>query len=121
MTSLGTRLWFAVFGLMMLCISPAGAGTTGNGTTPSTTQYAFCYAGNVNVVYFTQIMTLAPTANAPNLGVAYADYVKSTYGMPGINRQRCVTSDSIAGAEAEKQRYKGMFGTTKLVETHWGG
>jgi hypothetical protein len=119
---MGSRLSIAVLGLMVFCISHGWAGTTGNGSAaPATTQYAFCYAGNVNVVYFTQILTLAPTANAPNLGVAYADYVKTTYGLPGIDRQRCVTSDSSAGAAAEKQRYKGMFGTTKLVETKWGG
>jgi len=61
-------------------------------------------------------MTLAPTTSAPNLGVAYGNYVKTKYGLPTIDRQRCVTSDSIAGAAAEKQRYKEMFGTTKLVE-----
>jgi len=116
------KLSIAILSLMLLCTAQSWAGTTGNGTAQQAkTQYAFCYGGNVKVVYFSQVLTLAPTVSAPNLGGAYGRYIETTYGLPGIDRQRCVTSDSSAGAAAEKQRYKGMFGTTRIVEIEWAG
>jgi len=115
------KLSIAILSLMLLCTAQSWAGTTGNGTAQQAkTQYAFCYGGNVKVVYFSQVLTLAPTVSAPNLGGAYGRYIETTYGL-GIDRQRCVTSDSSAGAAAEKQRYKGMFGTTRIVEIEWAG
>lgn len=117
-----TKVSIAIFSLVVLCTSPVWAGTTGNGTPQQAkTQYAFCYGGNVKVVYFSQILTLASTVNAANLGAAYGRYIVATYGLPGVDRQRCVTSDSSAGAAAEKQRYEGMFGTTKIIEIEWAG
>jgi hypothetical protein len=119
---MGKKLSIVIVGLASICASQSWAGSTGNGwAQPAETQYAFCYGGNVKVVYISGIITVASTASMPNLGVAYGDYVKTTYGLPGLDRQRCVTAGSIADATAEKQRYKQMFGTTKLVEIEWAG
>jgi hypothetical protein len=112
-------LSLATFGLALACTSQIWAGTTGNGSAQRNGQYAFCYAGNVNVVYFTQVMTLTPGESAPNLGVTYGDYVKKTYGLPSIDRERCVRAATSDAAAVEKQRYMGMLGTTKPVEIQW--
>ena len=120
------------FGLLVLYTSQSCAGTMGNGAAQrraaaglpplpgadAKTRYEFCYAGNPKVVYFTQIITVAP--NAPGLGdVKYAHYIQKTYGLPSIDRLRCVPSNSNADADAEKQRYEGMLGRTKLIEIKW--
>jgi hypothetical protein len=129
---MGKKLAIAMFGLAALCTSQVLAGTLGNGAAQrraaaglppeeAKTQYAFCYGGNVKVVYFNRIITLAPTTSAPNLAVAYGDYVKATYGLPGVDRLRCVTANSNADAAAEKGRYRGRFGRTKIVEIEWAG
>ena len=116
------QLAIAVFGLLALCASQGWAGTSGNGSPrPATGQFTFCYGGNVKVVYFTQVMPLAPTMSAPNLGVSFGDYVKATYGLPTIDRERCVTGNTGADVAAERERYKGMFGKTKIVEINWAG
>ena len=126
------KLSIVVIGLAALCTSQVWAGTSGNGWEQrraaaglppegATTQYAFCYGGNVKVVYFNRIITLAPTTSAPNLAAAYGDYVKTTYGLPGVDRLRCVTANSNADALAEKERYRGMFGKAKIVEIEWAG
>ena len=116
------KLSYATFGLVLACASQTLAGSTGNGwAQTSKSQYAFCYAGNPKVVYFSRVITLAPKVSAPNLGVAYATYVKTKYGLPSIDRQRCVTAGSSVAAEDEKHRYKGMFGTTRLIDTQWAG
>ena len=105
--------------VLLLCASQSWAGMTGNGSGPAMGQFTFCYGGNPNVVYFTQVMPLAPTMSAPNLGVSFADYVQATYRLPSIDRQRCVTGSSSGDVAAERQRYKGMFGTAKIVEINW--
>ena len=123
-----------VFGLLVLYASQGWAGSMGNGAAQrraaaglppeaakTQTQYAFCYAGNPKVVYITQVITLPPAESAGNLGVTYRDFVKTKYGIPSIDRERCVTANSNADAAAEKQRYLGMFGRTKLIEIEWAG
>ena len=116
------KLAIEAFGLLVLCASQGWAGTSGNGSPrPATGQFTFCCGGNVKVVYFTQIMTLAPTMNAPNLGISFGNYVKATSGLPSIDRERCVAGNSGADLAAERERYKGMFGKTKVVEINWAG
>lgn len=109
------------FGLLVLFTSKGWAGTSGNGSVqPKVTKYIFCYAGNPRVVYLTQVITVAP--NGPGLGeVKYANYIQKTYGIPSIDRMRCVPANSKADAVAEKERYLGMFGRTKLIEIKWDG
>lgn len=106
-------------GLVLVCTSPIWAGTTGNGSAQWNGQYGFCFAGNPNVVYFTQITTFAPAANVPNIGVAFGDYIKTTYKLPTVDRERCARAATSDEATAEKQRYIGTLGTTKSVEVHW--
>ena len=115
------KLAIAVFGLLALCASQGWAGTMRNGSRPATAQFTFCYGGNVKVVYMTQVMPLAPTMSAANLGVSFGEYVKATYGLPSIDRERCVAGNSGADLAAERERYKGMFGKTKIVEINWAG
>lgn len=115
------KLSLAALSLVLVCTSQSLAGTMGNGSAQRNGHYAFCYAGNPNVVYFTQVITLGQGVSAPNLGVQYGDYIKKTYGVPTIDRERCVTAATSDAATAEKQRYMGMLGTTKLVEIQWAG
>lgn len=115
------KLPLAISGLVVVCTALSSAGTMGNGSAQRNGHYAFCYAGNVKVVYFTQVMTLTPGVTPPNLGVAYGDYVKKTYGIPTIDRERCVTALTSAAAADAKQQYMGMFGTTKTVDIQWTG
>jgi hypothetical protein len=111
----------AVFCLSALCASQGWAGTMRNGSRPATAQFTFCYGGNVKVVYLTQVMPLAPPMSAANLGISFGEYVKATYGLPSIDRERCVAGNSGADLAAERERYKGMFGKTKIVEINWAG
>lgn len=113
------KLSLATLGLALGCTSVVWAGSLGNGAAQRNGQYVFCYAGNPNVVYFTQVMTVAPTASAPNLGVTYGDYVSKTYGLPSIDRERCVRAATSSDAANEKQRYIESLGTTKIVELQW--
>lgn len=126
------KIAVVIVGLTALCTSQGWAGSHGNGADQrraaaglppleqaKTTQYAFCYGGNVKVFYISGIITLTPAENASSLDVAYRDYVKATYGIPSIDRDRCVAAGSVADATAEKQRYEGMFGKTRLVEIEW--
>ena len=119
-------------GLVMFCTSQVWAGTTGNGWDQrrsaaglppevAKTEYAFCYAGNVKVVYFNRVITMSPATSAPNLAAAFGNYVTATYGLPGVDRLRCVTANSNASAAAEKKRYRGMFGRAKIVQIEWAG
>lgn len=105
----------------LLCAAPAWAGSTGNGSPRPVGQFVFCYGGNVKVVYMTQIMPLAAQTDAPSLGVSFANYVKANYGIPSIDRQRCVTGFTNTDLAAARQSYMGMFGKTKIVEINWGG
>lgn len=115
------KLSLAAFALTLVCASPTWAGTTGNGTVQKTKPFGFCFAGNPNVTYFSKILTLAPTTNVPKLSTAYADYIKTTYGLPTIDRQQCITADSSASAATLKKQYKAMAGTRKVVDTEWAG
>jgi hypothetical protein len=110
-----------VFVLLMFCALQGWAGTSGNGwVQPKVTKYVFCYAGNPKVVYFTQVVTVAPSAT--DLGdVEYAHYIQKTYGLPAIDRMRCVPANSNADAVTEKQRYKEMLGKTKFIDIKWEG
>jgi hypothetical protein len=115
------RLALAVFGLVGLCASRGLAGTTGNGSRPVVVQYTFCYGGNVKVVYLSQVMATPPNVSAPDLGNTYGECVKATYGLPGVDRVRCVTANTSADAAAARQQYKGMLGPGKIVEINWAG
>lgn len=116
------KLGIAVFGSLALYASQGWAGTLGNGSPrPAPGPFTFCYGGNVKVVYLTQVMHLAPTTSGPSLEVSFRDYVKATYGLPSIDRERCVTGNTGADLAAERERYKGMFGKTKIVEINWAG
>lgn len=113
-------------------IVPAIAGSSGNGWAqrngaaglrpgPQAAQYVFCYGGNPKVVYFTGVFSLASATNPTDLGIRYRHYVETTYGLPSIDRERCVTANTIASATAEKQRYKEMLGRERMMETEWTG
>jgi hypothetical protein len=115
------KLAIAVFCLSALCASQGWAGTMRNGSRPATGHFTFCYGGNVKVVYLTQVMPLAPASSAASLDVSFREYVKATYGLPTIDRERCVTGNTEADVAAERQRDKGMFGETKIVEINWAG
>ena len=117
-----------VFMLVVLCTSKGWAGTSGNGWAQRggippevKTKYVFCYAGNPKVVYFSQVVTVAP--GAPGLDdIAYSHYIQKRYGLPAIDRMRCVPSNSGTDAAVEKQRYKEMSGKTMLVDNiKWEG
>jgi len=119
-----------VLGLLVLFASQGWAGSggpgwasrlTGAGLPPAKTHYTFCYARDPKVVYLTQVITLAPTVSAPSLAGAYANYIQTTYGASVYRMSRCIAADSNADAVAEKQRYKVMFGTTRLIEIEWAG
>lgn len=116
------QLAIAAFGLLALCSSQGWAGSAGNGSPrPAPGPFTFCYAGNVKVVYLTQVMHLAPRTSAPSLEASFRDYVKATFGLPSIDRERCVAGNSGADLAAERERDKGMFGKTKIVEINWTG
>ena len=111
------ELAIAVFCLSALYASQGWAGTMRNGSHPATPQFTFCYGGNVKVVYLTQVMPLSPITSAAKFG----EYVKAAYGLPSIDRERCVAGNSGADLAVERERYKGMFGKTKIVEINWVG
>jgi hypothetical protein len=132
---MGKKFAMVVFGLLVLFASQGWAGTLGNGAAQrraaaglpplpgpdAKTRYEFCYAGNPKVVYFTQVVTVAP--GAPGLGdIAYSHYIQKRYALPSIDRMRCVPANSGTDAEVEKERYKGMLGRTLLVDNiKWDG
>ena len=113
-----------VLGLLVLCAPQGWAGSMGNGAAQRASMaggYTFCYAGNSKVVYFTQVLRILPKANAPNLGVTYGSYIKKTYGLTDIDRQRCITAVSKADTEAVKERFKKTFSPANSIENEWGG
>ena len=117
------RLSLAI-ALVLVCTAQSWAGTSGNGWTQTQTskpRYVFCYAGNPNVVYFSRVIALAPKVTNTDLKSAYASYVQATYGIPSIDRERCVIVDSSAGAEKEKNRYKELLGRARPIDTQWAG
>jgi len=123
---MGKKFSIAVIGLMLLCTSQVWAGTSGNGAPQvAQTRFAFCYAGNVKIVYFSDIVTFSTTIAssfaAAKLAHAYGDYVTKTYGLPGFDRLRCVTADSNADVVAAKKTYGGMFGKAEIIEIEWAG
>ena len=116
------KLSLLILGVVLVCTSHARAGSTGNGSMQRVTwSNAFCYAGNPMVTYFSRVITLTPKITLSNLQSSYTDYIKATYGLPTIDRWRCVGAASRAAAAAEEQQYKRMLGTTRLVETQWVG
>ena len=55
--------------------------------------------------------------NDQTFGYAFTGILRST--LDSTQEYRVVTANSNADAVAEKQRYKGMFGTTKMIEIKW--
>lgn len=121
----------AALALTAVTIMPAAGGSMGNGAAQrnaayhqsarQTAQYVFCYGGNPKVVYFTGVFSVPPGVEAGELDVRYRHYVQTTYGVPSIDRDRCVTANTAADATAEKQRYREMSGRENIIETAWTG
>jgi hypothetical protein len=88
-------------------------------TSPESASYVFCFGGNPGSVYFSDVIALAPSAQQPNLGIAFGRYLTAA-GFRNDGGQ-CIDAWNRADAEAEMERREGTFGTRKVVHTRWTG
>jgi hypothetical protein len=119
------KISIATVGLLILSVSPGCAGSMGRGasqrggTSPEIASYVFCFGGNPGSVYFSDVIALAPSAQQPNLGIAFGRYLTAA-GFHNDGGQ-CVHAQNRADAEAEMERREDTFVTRKIVHTGWTG
>jgi hypothetical protein len=119
------KILIAVVGLLMLSVSPGWAGSMGRGASqrgaasPESASYVFCFGGNPTSVYFSDVIALPPSAQQPNLAIAFGRYLTES-GFRNDGGQ-CVHSQDRADAVAEMGRREATFGTRKIVHTGWIG
>jgi hypothetical protein len=114
----------AIFGLAVLCTSPGWAGGTGNGEAQTAkAHYTYCFGGLQSTVYFTPVITSAPTVEKPDPGVPFGAYLTKTYGVGSNNGGQCFSSEAMADiVSAKKQREaEFVYKKWKIVEVEWKG
>jgi hypothetical protein len=119
------KISIAIIGILILGVAPGWAGSMGRGasqrggSSPETASYVFCFGGNPRSDYFSDVIALAPSAQRPNLGIAFGRYLTAAgYRNDG---GQCVHAQNRADAEAEMDRREDTFGTRKIVHTGWTG
>ena len=102
---------------------PAEAGTAGPVWAKAKTHYSYCFGGNQGTVYFSGVITSAPTERNPELHVPFDKYVHQTYGPNSNTGSVCIYSVAMADAVSGKKQRETMYVARvwKIVETQWAG
>jgi hypothetical protein len=100
---------------------PAEAGTAGNVWAKEKTHYSYCFGGNQGTVYFSGVITSAPTEKNPELHVPFDKYIGQTYGPNSSTGGVCIASVAMADAVSGKKQRETLYltRTWKIVETKW--
>ena len=127
---MGNRFSLALIGLVLVCTSQAWAGSSGNGwgqrngiAPVAVAHYSYCFGGRPSKVYFSGVITSAPTVYKPQLGGPFGKYLTQTYGFASNDGGQCVTSEVMADVVRAKQQREAEFvaRTWTIVETDWVG
>ncbi len=127
---MGNKLSLAILALALLGASPSLAGSSGNGAAQRNgikpvpkTHYTYCMGGLRKIVYFTPVITSAPSLNKPGLDIPFGKYLTATYGIGSNNGGQCFSSEVKADIEGAKKQREAEFvwKKWKIVETKWTG
>lgn len=115
-----------IAGLAIFSAAQAWAGTTGNGSAQRNgpkTHYSYCFGGLRETVYFSRIITSAPSVTKPDLGIKFGAYLTKTYGVGSNNGGQCIVSESMADTTNGKKQREAEFvwRKWKIIETDWAG
>jgi hypothetical protein len=122
------KLPLAIFGLALLYVSQASAGTLGNGhgvdKPVAQAHYTFCWGGwpRNSTAYFSTVITSAPSVKSPSFEAAFRTYLHKTFSVGSATE--CYTSTSMDGAVAGKKQQEASFTSEQkwtIVETTWAG
>lgn len=128
------KLPAAIFGLALLCVSQAQAGTMGNGAAQRTgiapalpvakAHYSVCWGQwpRTSTAYFSAVIVSAPSLKNPNFEAPFRSYLHNSFAIGAA--PQCYIAASMDDAVSAKKKQEASFVDLyklKIVETNWTG
>jgi len=121
-------LSICLFAGMAVALTPAEAGTMGNGSARpkpvAKAHYSFCWGAwpRTSTAYFSTIITSAPSPANPQFETPFRSYLHETYRIGPSTECFIALSmdDAVAGKKKEEASLTDLQ-KMKIVETDWKG